>query len=220
MNETIQNARIFTNEFVTITANQSAKGSLKQGSLELNDNTNGSFINLRRDSATPVSTVVSRISTFAKNTSNVAFEYSRIQTQTENNSTGNEDGSLQIWNLVNGTLQMTFTFNGAQNENNSFRPLDMNGNDIRTTTGNILINGNTSSGIGNATLQSKQGAQINLDTGLTGRINFVTTTTTATPTHNVDFHSKSNGVSSSSYLKCKLNGVDIWIPYLTTDPSL
>jgi hypothetical protein len=206
--------------YLNRTSGTISSARLQYGSLELNDNTNGSFINLRRDSATPVSTVVSRISTFAKNTSGVTFEYSRIQTQTENNSTGNEDGTLQIYNLVNGTLQQTFTFNGAQNENNSFRPLDMNGNDIRTTSGNILINGNTSTGIGNATLQSKSGAQINLDTGLTGRINFVTTTTTATPSHNVNFQSLSNGVSSSSYLKCKLNGVDIWIPYLTTDPSL
>jgi hypothetical protein len=209
-----------TQAYINRTSGPIGSARMQIGSLELNHNDNGSFINLRRDSATPVSTVVSRISTFARNTSNIQFEYSRIQTQTENNSTGNEDGTLQIWNLVNGTLQMTFTFNGAQNENNSFRPLDMNGNDIRTTTGNILINGNTSTGIGNATLQSKSGAQINLDTGITGRINFVTTTTTATPNHNVNFQSTSNSVASASYLKCKLNGVDIWIPYLTTDPSL
>jgi hypothetical protein len=206
--------------YIYRTSGTIASARLQYGSLELNDNTNGSFINLRRDSTTPVSTVVSRISTFAKNTSGVTFEYSRIQTQTENNSTGNEDGTLQIYNLVNGTLQQTFTFNGAQNENNSFRPLDMNANDIRTTTGNLVLTANSSTGIGNATLQSKSGAQINLDTGLTGRINFVTTTTTATPNHNVNFQSTSNSVASASYLKCKLNGVDIWIPYLTTDPSL
>ena len=45
-------------------------------------------------------------------------------------------------------MSETFNFNGGQNENNSFRPLDMNGNNIRTTTGSLAINVASSSTAG------------------------------------------------------------------------
>jgi hypothetical protein len=57
-------------------------------------------------------------------------EFARIQTKTENVTSGNEDGTLSIFNSVNGVISETFNFNGGQNENNSFRPLDMNTNAI------------------------------------------------------------------------------------------
>jgi hypothetical protein len=209
-----------TQAYINRTSGTIGSARLQIGSLELNDNTNGSFINLRRDIATPVSTVVSRISTFARNTSNVAFEYSRIQTQTENNSTGNEDGTLQIWNLVNGTLSQTFSFNGAQNENNSFRTLDMNGNDIRTTMGNLVIRANASTGVGNTTIQSKSGANVIIDTGATGTINFITSTTTAVQNHTSSLATTSNIPDITNYLQCSLNGVPIWIPYFSQNPGI
>ena len=52
-------------------------------------------------------------------------------------------------------------------------------------------------------------------------INFSnTTTTTSTSNHNAPIRATSNGLESTTFLKCKLNGNDIWIPYFTTDPSL
>jgi hypothetical protein len=197
-----------------------ARGTFRAGEMELNHNDNGSFINLRRDSITPASTFISRISSFARNSVNTQFEYSRIQTQTENNSSGNEDGTLQIYNLVNGTLQQTFTFNGAQNENNSFRPLDMNSNDIRTTTGNLVLTANASTGVGNATLQSKSGANVIINTGATGTINFITSTTTAVQNHTSSLATTSNIPDITQYLQCSLNGVPIWIPYFTQNPGI
>ncbi len=47
-----------------------------------------------------------------------------------------------------------------------------------------------------------------------------TTTTTSTANHNAEIKATSNGLSSTTFLKVKLNGNDIWIPYFTTDPSL
>ena len=67
-------------------------------------------------------------------------EFSRIQTKAENVTSGNEDGTLSIFNSVNGTLAETFNFNGGQNENNSFRPLDLNGNALRSSTGDLTLN--------------------------------------------------------------------------------
>lgn len=131
---------------------------LDYGVLTLDKNDTYPQINLTRNlTATPVSTVISTISSFAKDQTSTIREWTRIQTQTENVSPGNQDGTLQIWNLVNGVLNQTFSFNGAQNENNSFRPLDLNGNDLRSTTGNVIINSNISTGLGQVQIQTKGG---------------------------------------------------------------
>jgi hypothetical protein len=57
--------------------------------------------------------------------------------------------------------------NGADNENNSFRPLDMNGNNIRTSTGNMTIDASGSSGTGNIFLTPKITSSIICSTELT-----------------------------------------------------
>jgi hypothetical protein len=93
-------------------------------------------------------------------------EFARIQTKAENVASGNEDGTLSIFNSVNGVISETFNFNGGQNENNSFRPLDMNGNALRTTSGNLPINATASSGTGHIDITSKTGSVINLDANI------------------------------------------------------
>ena len=97
----------------------------------------------------------STISSFGRDASGVSREWSRIQTKTENVALGNQDGTLSIFNSVNGVVSETFNFNGGQNENNTFRPLDLNNNDIRTSTGNILLTGTLSSGAGSIELKTK-----------------------------------------------------------------
>lgn len=47
-----------------------------------------------------------------------------------------------------------------------------------------------------------------------------TSTTTSTSTHTANIKSTSSGLETTTFLKLKLNGTDIWIPYFTTDPSL
>ena len=77
---------------------------------------------------------------FAKDSAGTKTEFARIQVKTENVTPGNQDGTLSIFTSVNGASLEVFNFNGGQNEINSFRPLDMNGNNIRTTTGSMAIN--------------------------------------------------------------------------------
>lgn len=99
---------------------------------------------------------IGSISMWAKDGAGTSTEWTRLQTKTENvTPAGNRDGTLSIFNIVDGTLAETFNFNGGQNENNSFRPLDMNGNNIRTTSGNIAIDATSSSGTGNISLLPK-----------------------------------------------------------------
>lgn len=176
-------------------------------------------------------------SVFAVDGTSTLREWTRIQTKTENVGAGNQDGTLSIFNAVNGVVLETFNFNGAQNENNSFRPLDMNGNNIRTATGNLTIDTSTSTGPGILTLNSLQSILLNagggsgislttsngiisLNSGATGRINFTTATQSAPALNNVVMYARTNGTSITNYLKCQLAGVDIWIPYLTVDPNV
>ena len=96
----------------------------------------------------PALGTISAISSWAVDATGTSREWSRIQTKTENVTAANQDGTLSIFNSVNGVVSETFNFNGAQNENNSFRPLDMNGNAIRTTSGSMEINTSASSTTG------------------------------------------------------------------------
>jgi hypothetical protein len=51
-------------------------------------------------------------------------------------------------------------------------------------------------------------------------IDFKNTLQASGTAHNVDVKANTNGLQITDYLKVKYNGVDIWIPYLKTDPSL
>jgi len=62
------------------------------------------------------------------------------------------------------------------------------------------------------------GSQINLDATTIDFQNTSTTTSTSNFTANI--RTTSSGVSTTNFLKCKLNGADIWIPYFTTNPSV
>lgn len=197
-----------------------ARGTLSAGTLALNNNDAGSTITLNKDSVTTAGTIISTISSFARDSGSVSREFVRISSIAQNVATSNQDGTLQFQCLVNGTFNTIMTLNGSSQEIEVGKNIDLNGNEIRTSSGSLVCTSLNSTGTGNATLQSKAGATINIDSGAAGRVNWNTLTATTTPNHNVQFNSTSSGVSSNSYLKMQLNGVDIWVPYLTTDPTL
>lgn len=60
--------------------------------------------------------------------------------------------------------------------------------------------------------------QINLDATTIDLQN--TSTTTTVGSQNAQIHANSAGLISNTFLKVKLNGAFIWIPYFTTDPTL
>lgn len=82
-------------------------------------------------------------------------EFARIQVKTDAVASGNEDGTLSIYSSVNGAILESFNFNGGQNANNSFRPLDLNGNALKTSTTNLTIDATTSTGTGDITASAK-----------------------------------------------------------------
>jgi hypothetical protein len=101
--------------------------------------------------------IVGSISMYGLDAGAQKTEWSRIQVKTENVASGNEDGTLSIFTSVNGVISEVFNFNGAQNENNSFRPIDLNGNNLRTTSGNMTIEASASSGTGDINITAKGG---------------------------------------------------------------
>ena len=87
-------------------------------------------------------------SVFGKDSFNVKKEYTRITHTIRDPTGGAEDGSIEMGCMVNGTFNNFLQLNGNQNEVNCLKPLDMDGHNIRTTTGNMAINVASSSTAG------------------------------------------------------------------------
>ena len=162
----------------------------------------------------PVGGTISAISSWATDATSASREWSRIQTKTENTGAGNQDATLQIFNSVNGVISETFNFNGAQNENNSFRPLDMNGNGIRSTSGDMIISTLPSSGTGSLSVQAKDYAQLGGEQQYTniyntnGNINLTAGGAASDLVLTCpNWESATASAFSGKYLRIKLNGV-------------
>jgi len=92
---------------------------------------------------------------YAKDYTGNDIEWARIQASVRNNAVGNTDGSVSLSGLVNGVMTEFFRANGADNENNCFLPLDMNGQSIKSSSGNLALSSTGSSGGGVITMTSK-----------------------------------------------------------------
>jgi hypothetical protein len=105
-----------------------------------------------------VGDIVSSVQHYAKNYLGVKTLFSKTETVVTSSSAGSgDDSALDFYTCVNGSTALVMRLNGADNENNNFRPLDMNGNNIRTSTGNMTIDTSSSSGTGILTLATKDG---------------------------------------------------------------
>ena len=101
---------------------------------------------------------------YANNYLGTKREFGRLTYQATNSSAGGgDDGAFGVWCAVNGVTQQVFSFNGGDNQNNSFRPLDLNGNALVTSTLNLTIDSSGSSGLGQIILTPKVGSYIVLN---------------------------------------------------------
>jgi hypothetical protein len=131
-------------------------------------------------------------------------------------------GQIATTNLINNTSTQNLQFNYQDGGNG--RSLNLS-ND--SASGGVLNYTNQISPSQPFTIDSSTGELI-LKTTATKALTLNsdilnlenTNTTTTTPNHNAQIKTTSNGVSTDTFLKLQLNGVDIWIPYFTTDPSL
>ena len=127
---------------------------------------------------------------------------------------GGVDGAMDFYTCVNGTKSLVMRLNGADNENNSFRPLDMNGNTIRSTSGDMIISTLPSSGTGSLSVQAKDYAQLGGETQYTniyntnGNINLTAGGAASDLVLTCpNWQSATSGGNSGQHLRIKLNGV-------------
>ena len=109
-----------------------------------------------------------RMSVLGNTTTLANQEFARIEVTSTNVGASNNDGTIDFWASVNGTISEVFRMNGADNENNSFRPLDMNGQDIKTSSGNMGISTAGSTGSGQITIAPKTSSNLIIGTTPSG----------------------------------------------------
>jgi hypothetical protein len=123
-----------------------------------NTNTNGSvamecFKN--KPTASVNGEVLFTQSVFGKDSGNAKQEFTRINHTVRDTTAGVEDGSIEFGCFVNGAINTFLQINGNENEINCLRNIDMGGNSIRTSAGNLEITTASSSGAGNMNLTGK-----------------------------------------------------------------
>jgi len=110
--------------------------------------------------------LISTTLNYAKNYAGVKTLFSKIESNIRNTALGNDDGSIGIFAMLNGVLSEFFRFNGADGENNSFYPVDMNNQLIKTSTGKLELSGVSSTGSGQVVLTPKSTSNVNVNGNL------------------------------------------------------
>jgi hypothetical protein len=110
---------------------------------------------------------------YANNYAGTKTQFAKIEASVRNTASGNDDGSIGMFATLNGVLSEFFRVNGADGENNSFYPIDMNNQAIKSSTGNLTLSATASTGNGDITLGAKR--NVDLTAGTTGGINGTTT---------------------------------------------
>jgi len=82
-------------------------------------------------------------------------EFTRITHTIRDATSGGEDGSIEMGCFVNGTYANFLQLNAFENEINSLKPIDLVGNNIRSSTGSTTITTLLSAGLGNITATAK-----------------------------------------------------------------
>jgi hypothetical protein len=135
---------------------------------------------------------------YAKNSAGVKTEFARMEASVRNTGVGNDDGSIALSGLVNGTMTEFFRVNGADSENNCFLPLDMNNQSIKSSSGNLNFSTTGSSGGGVITMTSK--TQTPSSTAEMVFTNNVTNTLTHSVSAGWDF--QANNLTTTGNITC------------------
>ena len=73
------------------------------------------------------------------------------------------DGALDFYTCINGVNQNVLRLNGSDNENNTFRPFDLNGNALKTSLTNLTIDATASTGTGQIIITPKSTSNVNVN---------------------------------------------------------
>jgi hypothetical protein len=119
---------------------------------------------------------------YANNFAGTKTEFAKIEASVRNTALGNDDGSISFSALQNGAFTTYFTINGSDNENNCLLPLDMNGQAIKSSSGNLTLSATSSAGTGQIIIAPKttSNVQVSSDISITGQITLPVTTAAVT----------------------------------------
>jgi hypothetical protein len=133
-------------------------------------------------------------------------EYTRITHTIRDLTGGAEDGSIEMGAFVNGSFNNFLQINGNQNEVNCLKTLDMGGNDILTTTGNMAIQTTSSSGNGDLTITAKRDLQL-----LSAGSEIIISTASSTGSGDIDIIGKGGSITTiqATLMNITANGANI-----------
>ena len=121
-----------------------------------NTSTGAVNVDLYKNRTGATNDIVSALNFYGKDNAGNKTQFGGIESViTSAGGGGGVDGALDFYSCVNGGKSLVMRLNGADNENNFFRPLDMGGNNITTNIGNMAITTSASAGTGTMTLTSK-----------------------------------------------------------------
>ena len=148
----------------TITLNDINPGGQANPILTLNNtNSTGSVameVYKNKPTAGSLGDVLHLQAVYGKDSGSNKTEYTRITHTIRDPTNGSEDGSIEFACVRNGAINTFLQLNAVENEVNCLKTLDMGGNTIRTSTGDLVIDTTASLGTGLMTLQSKNDLQL------------------------------------------------------------
>ena len=155
-----------TGTYATITLTDTDVGGALNPILTLNNtNATGSVameVYKNKPTAGAVGDILFNQSVYGKDAGNVKQEYTRITHTIRDATVGGEDGSIEMGCFVNGTYANFVQLNGVENEVNFYKTLDMSGNDIITSTGNLSLSAFSSTGTGQINIVPKSTSVVDI----------------------------------------------------------
>jgi hypothetical protein len=146
----------------------SAGGQANPSCRMTNSNATGSValeVYKNKPTAVVAGDVLHNLSVYGKDSGGNKQEYTRISHTIRDGTGASEDGSIEFLCFTGGAVSTFLQINGLENEINSFKTLDMGGNAIRTTTGDMTISTQPSTGTGNMNITAKSTLNLTANTG-------------------------------------------------------
>ena len=104
-------------------------------------------------------------SVYGKDGGNAKQEYTRITHSIRDITALTEDGSIELACVRQGNMETFIQFQGFENEVNFQKPIDMVGNNIRSSTGSMTLTTAASTGLGNIVATAKAGISLTAQNG-------------------------------------------------------
>jgi hypothetical protein len=136
--------------------------------------------------------VLGSISSFGRDSDGDEREWGRLQVCADNTTASNQDSTVSIFNSVNGVMTEAFSCSGGTSDNNSYQNLDMNGNAMVTSSGNLRVSTVASSTTGASLILATKDNVVGSGQGLQLTGNTLISTT--------------SGGSANAYLCLNING--------------